>query len=184
MNCVLNMKSMSKNNKKLCVVYGNVFLGRNVRIDPFAVLGGDGFGYERDAKFELSKVLQEGGVVIGDNVDIGSFTCIDRAEGKGTNTIIGEGTKIDNLVHVAHNVVIGKHCGLAAGVCLGGSVEVGDFSFLGVGAVVLPKVRVGKYCMVGAGSVMVHDIPDNVVVAGNPARVLRQNNFFAEGQAH
>lgn len=159
-------------------VFSNVKLGKNVTIKPYAVLGGDGFGYKRDSGFSLVKIEHFGGVIIGDNVDIGSCTCIDCGQDKGTNTVVGEGTKIDNLVHVAHNVVIGKHCLLVAGVSLGGSSEIGDYSTVGLNAMIKPAVKIGKKCMVGMGAVVLEDVLDETIVVGNPARILRKNEYF------
>lgn len=154
----------------------NLVLGKNVEIKPYAVLGGDGFGFKRDKLFRLQRIEQTRKVVIGNNVEIGSCTCIDR--GQNRDTVIGEGTKFDNLVHVAHDCIIGKHVGIAAGAIFGGSVEVGDYTFIGLNVTVKPGVKIGKRCLIGMGSVVLKDVPDDVVVVGNPARVLRENLYF------
>lgn len=153
-----------------------VFRGGSVIIKANSVIGGYGFGFERDALFKMKRKEHKHKVIIGENVEIGSCTCIDR--GQERDTVVGEGTKIDNLVHVAHDVVIGKHVGLVAGTSLGGSCEVGDYTFIGINVSVKPQVRIGKRCLVGMGSVVLEDVPDDVVVVGNPARILRKNTYF------
>src|SRR5690606_21846088 len=91
----------------------------SVKIGPGTVIGEDGFGYVRQEDKSLLRMPHQGNVVIENDVEIGSNTCIDRAA-QGS-TVIGEGTKIDNLVHVAHGVKIGKHCLVVAGAVIGGS---------------------------------------------------------------
>ena len=134
---------------------------------------GNGFGYTRSDTGELIKKPSSFGVSIGNNVDIGINTVIDS--GSYRDTVIGEGTKIDNLCHIAHNVIIGKHCLIVAGTVLGGSVEIGDYSYLGLNSSVKDHVKIGSHCIIGAGSTVIYDIPDNSVVAGNPAKHIRNN---------
>jgi UDP-3-O-[3-hydroxymyristoyl] glucosamine N-acyltransferase len=113
-----------------CYIYPNVTiyygctLGDGVIIHSSAVVGSDGFGYYQ-AEGVSYKIPQVGGVVIGNDVEIGSCAAIDR--GALGDTVIGEGTKIDNLVQVAHNTVIGKHCILAGQTGISGSCNIGDF---------------------------------------------------------
>ena len=99
-------------------------IGRRVRIHANAVIGSDGFGYELvDGRHE--KVPQIGRTVIGDDVEIGAGTTIDRA--RFGQTVIGEGTKIDNLVQIGHNVIVGRHCILCGQVGVSGSVVIEDY---------------------------------------------------------
>lgn len=159
------------------VVYAKavVFKGTCV-VKASSVIGGDGFGFERDNSFRLQRKEHKHKVIIGDDVEIGSCNCIDR--GQDRDTIIGTGTKTDNLVHIAHDCIIGKHVGMAAGVILGGSVEIDDYTFIGLNATIKPGVKIGKRCLVGMGAVVLEDMPDDAIIVGNPARVLRQNTFF------
>ncbi len=139
-------------------------------IGPGTVIGGDGFGYARSGDDTLVKMPHTGNVVIDENVEIGSNTCIDRAvEG---STVIGSGTKIDNLVHIAHGVKIGKNCLIVAGVVIGGSCEIGDNCYIGMGALIKNKIRIGKNAVIGMGAVVLKDVPDGATIIGNPGREL------------
>lgn len=107
------------------VIHGQVHIhpktriGRNVTIDAGTVLGAGGFGFERNEQKVLEKFPHIGGVIIGDDVEIGSNVTIDR--GTLGDTVIGDGTKINNLCHIAHNVSVGRHCAINAHVYIGGS---------------------------------------------------------------
>lgn len=130
-----------------------------------------GFGYFRNRDGRLLKKQSDYETKIENDVEIGLNTVIDN--GSYRDTVIGEGTKIDNLVHIGHNAIIGKHCLLVAGTVVGGSAEIGDFSYLGMNCSIKDHVKIGKHCLVGAGSVVVHDIPDYDIVAGNPAKSIK-----------
>lgn len=137
-----------------------------------AEIGSPGFGYERRPDGTLTPIQHFGDVDIGEDVSIGSFTCIDRAV--IGSTVIGDGTKIDNLVHIAHGAQIGKHCLIVAGAVIGGSAEIGDYSYIGMGALIKNKVKIGRWVTVGMGAVVLKDVPDGVTVVGNPARILEK----------
>ena len=113
-----------------CILYPHVTLregvtiGNRVIIHSGTVIGSDGFGYVFDEGRHY-KIPQVGGVIIEDDVEIGSNASIDRAT--TGNTIIGKGTKIDNLSQIAHNVKIGQHSVIVAQIGIGGSTEIGDF---------------------------------------------------------
>ena len=104
-------------------IYHAVEMGDNCIIHSGAVIGSDGFGFAND-KAQWVKIPQVGTVIIGNNVEIGSNTSIDR--GALHNTIIADGVKIDNLVHLAHNVEIGKNSAIAARTAIAGSTKVGE----------------------------------------------------------
>jgi UDP-3-O-[3-hydroxymyristoyl] glucosamine N-acyltransferase len=105
--------------------YQDVSLGDRTVIHANSVLGADGFGYYFDAGTH-KKIPQVGGVVIGDDCEIGALTAIDRA--MAGDTCVGDGTKLDNLVQIAHNVNVGKHTVMAAQVGIGGSSKIGDYN--------------------------------------------------------
>jgi UDP-3-O-[3-hydroxymyristoyl] glucosamine N-acyltransferase len=111
-------------------------------------------------------------VEIGDDVEIGACTCIDRATLGVTR--IGKGTKIDNQVHVGHNCDIGEHVLLVAQVGISGSVTIGDNSVLGGKVGVVGHLRIGSGTTVGGRSTVTKDIPDNTHYWGTPAREFKK----------
>lgn len=150
------------------VIYDNVRIGANCRINSGTVIGADGFGYERNALGELEKFPHIGGVLIGDDVEIGSNTSVDR--GSLGDTIIESRARIDNLVHVAHNVKIGEDAAVIALSMLGGSVGVGKGAWIAPGAVIMNQVAVGAHATVGLGAVVVKHVDDHQTVMGAPAQ--------------
>jgi UDP-3-O-[3-hydroxymyristoyl] glucosamine N-acyltransferase len=110
------------------VLVRNVHVGDYCEIGPGCVVGHSGFGYQWDGKKQV-KVPQVGGVCIGNHVDVGALTAIDRAT--AGQTLVHEGNKIDNLVQIAHNVELGPHGVYASGVGIAGSTKVGARAMLG-----------------------------------------------------
>ena len=108
-----------------------------------------------------------GNVVIGDDVEIGANSAIDR--GALGSTVIGAGTKIDNLVHVAHNVEIGSNCLILGQVGFAGSTRVGDYSVIASQSGIAGHLKLGKQSTVGAKSGVMRDVPDGGTVLGIPA---------------
>ena len=155
-------------------IYDHVRIGCCVTIKAGAVVGGDGFGFERDEDGVLEDFPDIGGVVVEDYATIGSATCIDR--GALGDTVIGRGSKIDNLVHVAHNVTIGMDCLLVAGCVIGGSAVIGARSFIGPNAWITNGVRIGEGAVVTAGAVVTRDVPPGERVTGNFA--IRHDRFL------
>jgi UDP-3-O-[3-hydroxymyristoyl] glucosamine N-acyltransferase len=144
----------------------NVKIGRKVIVHAGAVIGADGFGYifEKGTHY---KIPQVGGVIIGDNVEIGANVTIDRAT--TGNTVIGSGTKIDNLVQIGHNVNIGKNCLMLGQAGISGSVEMGNGVILAGQVGVRDHVKIGNGVMVGSQSGIAGDIADNQIYSGSPA---------------
>ena len=137
-------------------------LGDRVRVQAGAVLGSDGFGYVRGEQGYVG-FPQVGTLQIGDDVEIGAATTIDR--GALETTVIGRGTKIDNLVHIAHNCRIGEDVLIAAQVGIAGSSVVGDRAILG------GQVGIGEHAWIGPG-----------VILGGSAGVLTHKRLEGDGQ--
>ena len=136
-----------------------------------ARIGQDGFGFALGAGGHL-KVPQLGRVVIGDDVEIGANTTIDR--GAGPDTTIGDGTKIDNLVQIAHNVSIGRGCVIVAQVGISGSTRIGDFVMIGGQAGVTGHLAIGDGAKIAAQAGVMRNIEPGMTVGGSPAMPQRQ----------
>jgi UDP-3-O-[3-hydroxymyristoyl] glucosamine N-acyltransferase len=154
-------------------IFDNTRIGRNVIIRSGAVLGSYGFNYTKGADGWLVSFPHLGGVVIEDNVEVGANACIVR--GVLGNTVIGEGTKIAMLVLIGSKVEVGRRCRILVGAVIGGGAVVGDDCFIGFSALVRDGIRVGSNSVLGMGSVNISDVPQNKVIVGNPARILRDN---------
>jgi UDP-3-O-[3-hydroxymyristoyl] glucosamine N-acyltransferase LpxD len=155
-------------------IYDSTVIGDNVHVKDNSVIGGSGFGYAVRAGYPPLKIPHLGGVIIGDNVDIGSCSTIDR--GTFASTIISEATKIDNGVHIAHNVRIGKRTIVIAHAEISGSVEIGEDCWIAPNVSIREKVKIGNNVLVGLGSVVIKDIGSDKVVAGVPARPIRKRD--------
>ena len=148
-------------------------LGNKVVLQSGAVIGGDGFGYITDKKTgKHSFVLQAGNVVLEDEVEIGSNSCIDRAT--AGSTVVGAGTKIDNLVHLGHNDVLGKNCLVVAHVGISGSVTAGDNCVFAGQVGTGGHITIGNNCQFAGRTGITHNIPDNSVCAGFPAQPYKE----------
>jgi UDP-3-O-[3-hydroxymyristoyl] glucosamine N-acyltransferase len=145
--------------------------GDGVVLQAGAVVGSDGFGYAfLDGRF--IKIPQIGNVVLGDDVEIGANTCVDRAQ--TGSTTIGAGTKIDNLVQIGHNVRIGKNCGFAALSGFAGSCEIGDYTVIGGISAVNGHTRVGSRVRVAGNTMVWREVPDGATISGAPAQDHRE----------
>lgn len=146
-------------------------LGDRVIIQPGAVIGSDGYGYEFHEGRHV-KIDQVGIVEIGNDVEIGANSTVDRARfGK---TTIGEGCKIDNLVQIAHNVVVGNHCLIVSQSGLAGSCHLGDYVTVAAQAGVGGHVKIGPNSILASRTGVTADLPGGETYAGKPALPMRE----------
>lgn len=145
-------------------------IGANCRIKSGAVIGQDGFGFERDENNVPIRLVHLGFVKIGDNVEIGSLTTVCR--GTISDTIIDDHAKIDDHVHIAHNVHVCKGAMIVACAEVSGGVVVGDEAWIGPNSAIIQQKIIGKRALIGIGSNVLKDVPDDTIYAGNPAREL------------
>ncbi len=149
------------------VIRENCRIGNRVIIQPGAVVGSDGFGYAVDPSGKRFRIPQVGVVVIGDDVEIGANSTVDRAT-FGEKSV-GRGTKMDNLVQIAHNVKIGQDCVLVAQSGVAGSSRLGDRVILAGQAAVVGHIEVGSDSVIGAQSGVASSIGEQSRVSGSPA---------------
>jgi UDP-3-O-[3-hydroxymyristoyl] glucosamine N-acyltransferase len=148
------------------VTLSHCLIGARVVLHPGVRIGQAGFGFAPDPQGPV-KVPQLGRVVIGDDVDIGANTTIDR--GSGHDTVIGPGTMIDNLVQIGHNVVLGRGCVLAGQVGISGSTKLGDFVMAGGQAGFAGHLRIGSGARIAAKAGLMRDVEPGATVCGSPA---------------
>ena len=148
------------------VTLSHCLIGSRVVLHPGVRIGQAGFGFAADPTGPI-KVPQLGRVVIGDDVDIGANTTIDR--GSGRDTVIGSGSMIDNLVQIGHNVVLGRCCILAGQVGVSGSTTLGDFVMIGGQGGLAGHLHIGSGARIAAKSGIMRDVPAGETVCGSPA---------------
>jgi UDP-3-O-[3-hydroxymyristoyl] glucosamine N-acyltransferase len=153
------------------VTLSHCLIGARVVLHPGVRIGQDGFGFAPDPKAPI-KVPQLGRVVIGDDVDIGANTTIDR--GSGHDTVIGAGSMIDNLVQIGHNVVLGRCCILAGQVGISGSTRLDDFVVIGGQGGLAGHLHIGSGARIAAKSGLMRDVPAGETVCGSPAVPLSE----------
>lgn len=160
------------------VIRNDCSIGSRTTLHANAVIGTDGFGFQPASDGSgLVKIPHIGTVEIGDEVEIGSCTCIDR--GKFAATKVGDGTKIDNLCQIGHNCEIGRNCVLCGHVGIAGSTHIGDGTQIGGGAGISDHLKIGRGVSIGGFSGVMSDIPDGETwvgaPAGNRSRILREH---------
>jgi UDP-3-O-[3-hydroxymyristoyl] glucosamine N-acyltransferase len=155
-------------------IYDRVTIGRRAVLHSGCVIGADGFGFAPDEQGRWNKFPQVGTVEIGDDVEIGANTCIDRAALGVTR--IGDGCKFDNLVHIGHNCDIGRHVVIAAQTGLSGGVTVGDHAIIGGQVGIGDKARIESRAVLGSGCGVLTSkiVRAGEPVWGTPARPLKK----------
>jgi len=155
-------------------IYDHVAVGNRAVLHSGCVLGADGFGFVRSGD-HYEKFPQIGRVEIGDDVEIGANSCVDRAALGVTR--IGDGVKLDNMVHIAHNCQIGKHVVIAAQTGLSGGVVVEDYAVIGGQVGIGDKARIESGAVLGSGCGILTSkiVRRNQVVWGTPARPLKEH---------
>jgi UDP-3-O-[3-hydroxymyristoyl] glucosamine N-acyltransferase len=149
------------------VVRERCHIGNDCIIHPNATIGADGFGFRPCPEKGLVKIPQIGNVIIGNNVEIGANSCIDR--GKFSSTVLGDGCKIDNLVQIGHNSKLGRFCIMAGNSGLAGSVTLGNGVIIGGSASIKDHTTIGDGAVIGAGSGVTCDIAAGKTMLGYPA---------------
>lgn len=166
-------------------------IGQRVVIHPNASIGADGFSFvtpnppptrraARDGRVDsfltsIERVHSLGTVILGDDVEVGACSTVDRATIGATR--IGAGTKIDNLVMVGHNCVVGESCLIVSQTGLSGSVTVGDRVVMGGQVGIADHLTIGSDCILAARAGLLHDVPPNTLVMGYPAAPAHE--FYA-----
>ncbi|NBV05714.1 MAG: UDP-3-O-(3-hydroxymyristoyl)glucosamine N-acyltransferase [Proteobacteria bacterium] len=177
-NCFIGPNASVMDN---CVIGDNCIINANVVIS-FAVIGNncgflngvkigqDGFGFAHNAGIN-HKIVQLGIVEIGNDVEIGANSCVDR--GAIENTQISDGVKIDNLVQIAHNVVIGKSTVMAGCSAVAGSTKIGNFVQIGGGCCINGHITIGDGARIAAMSGVMRNVEPMQVMAGIPVQTIR-----------
>ncbi len=149
------------------VVRERCIIGNDCILHPNCTIGADGFGFRPCPEKGLAKIPQIGNVVIGNYVEIGANSCVDR--GKFSSTIVGDGCKIDNLVQIGHNSKLGKFCIMAGNSGLAGSVTLGNGVIIGGSASIKDHLTLGDGVTIGAGSGVAANVEAGKTMLGYPA---------------
>lgn len=149
------------------VVRERCHIGNDCILHPNSTVGADGFGFRPCPERGLVKIPQIGNVILGNGVEIGANSCVDR--GKFSSTVLGDGTKIDNLVQIGHNCKIGRFCIIAGNSGLAGSITIGDGVIIGGSVSIKDHVTIHDGAKIGGGSGVTGDVPAGKTVLGYPA---------------
>lgn len=166
--CVLGARSVLRAHASMeyCIAGANVVLHQGARV------GNEGFGFITTKAGEHVTVPQIGRVILGDGVEIGANSCVDR--GAGGDTVLGPGTRLDNLVQIGHNVKTGRGCVIVAQVGIAGSAELGDYVVVAAQAGLVGHIKVGAQARIGAQAGVMNDVPAATDVVGSPAWPARE----------
>ncbi|MCL1789758.1 MAG: hypothetical protein FWG40_00105 [Peptococcaceae bacterium] len=155
------------------VIEGPTTIGSNCVIESGTVIGAQGYGYYTTPDHQIKKVPDFGGVIIGNRVEIGANVGISR--GTLSNTVLEDDVKIDNLCHIGHNAHVGARTYITASSMLAGSCTLEEDTYLAPGSLIMNQITVGKKSFVGMGAAVTKSVEANKIVAGVPAKVLRDN---------
>lgn len=156
-------------------VYKNCEIGEDCIIHSGVKIGMDGFRFEQNSKQKsVRKMLHVGKVIIGDWVEIGANSTIDRATFQDSATVLSDDVKVDNLVHIGHNVKIGDRTCIAAQTCIGGSVKIGEDVWIGIGVTITDGVSIGNRAKLLINAVVASYVTEDEVVSGFYAIPHRQ----------
>jgi UDP-3-O-[3-hydroxymyristoyl] glucosamine N-acyltransferase len=153
------------------VIHRNCRIGRNCLIKSSTVIGEEGFGFEFDAEGVPMRIPHLGAVVLGDEVEIGAMNVIAR--GTLGDTVLSDHVKTDDHVFIAHNVSVGENTVIIACAEVSGSVKLGRDVWIAPSACIINQATVGDRGMVGLGAVVTKSVEAGMIVAGNPAKVIR-----------
>jgi UDP-3-O-[3-hydroxymyristoyl] glucosamine N-acyltransferase len=175
-NCIIENQVFIGNNVEIgngCKLYPGVkilddtIIGQNCIIHSSTSIGSDGFGFAPNDDGSFKKIPQTGNVVIGDNVEIGSNSTIDRAT--LGSTIISDGVKLDNQIQIAHNVEIGENTAIAAQSGIAGSTKIGKNCMIGGQVGIIGHIKIGDNVKIQAQAGVTSDVESNSRVTGTPA---------------
>ena len=152
--------------RKYVIIKDNAIIGENT------VIGGQGFGVEKDIDGKNIRIPHIGGVIIGENVEVGALTSI--AAGTISPTIISDNCFIDDLVHIGHNCNIGEGTMITACAQLGGSTIIGSNGFIAPNSTIRNGVKIGNNGFVGQASSVQKSYDDGVSLVGNPAKLFER----------
>ncbi|OEG74540.1 hypothetical protein BEL05_19085 [Shewanella colwelliana] len=151
------------------VIHSGTRIGRNCLIRTHSSIGGGGYNYIKDNQY-LVKQIDLGGVWLGDNVEIGSNTCVVR--GLVDDTVIMNNVKVDNLVHIAHDCFIDEDAYIIAKSELSGYVKIGKRTRIAPGSCIKQRLTIGDDVIVGLGSIVLKNVSSGCTVFGSPARKI------------
>jgi UDP-3-O-[3-hydroxymyristoyl] glucosamine N-acyltransferase len=154
------------------IIMADVKIGRDCLIKSGTIIGQKGFGFERDTKGIPVTFNHYGGVIIGNNIEIGAINTICR--GVLSDTIINDYVKTDDHVHIAHGVEIETGVLVTAGSTICGSVKIGKNVWVGPNSSIIDNIQIGEETIIGIGSVIGKSVDSHSIVLGNPARKIRK----------
>lgn len=157
-------------------IKSNVIIGEDCIIRENCVIGGYGFGFDKDYEGKNFRLPHLGGVVIGNNVEVGALTTV--CSGTINPTIIEDFVKIDDHVHVAHNVLIKENSIITACAEISGSCKIGQNSWLAPNTAIINGISIGDNVTIGMGAVVTKSVEDNQVMVGAPAETLDEAKKF------